>query len=137
MATYKTFSHIGKAYVVDGNTLKVARTFIRIEGIAAPDLGQIVKDTNGSVVDQGKRAKSELINEIGGKEVRIVVKGYGEFGRVIGSVTCDSKDVGEWLVSNGYAAAYGDQYKSSEREARKEKRGIWGCVKSTAPRSGR
>ena len=119
---------IGKTYVIDGDTLKVANNRIRIEGIDAPELGQPAKDKNRVVFDHGNRVRSDLIDKIGGKKVEVMVKGYDKYERIIGLVTCDGKDVGAWLVRSGRAiAAYGDQYKSLELEARKEKRGIWGC----------
>ena len=125
---------IGKTYVIDGDTLKIANNRIRIEGIDAPELGQPAKDKNRVVFDHGNRVRSDLIDKIGGKEVEVTVKGYDKYERIIGLVTCDGKDVGEWLVRSGRAiAAYGDQYKSLERQARKEKRGIWGCDESYDP----
>ena len=122
-----------KAYVIDGDTIKIGRNWIRIEGIDAPELGQIAKK-DGLVFDQGYRVKSDLIETIKDKEVEVTVKGYDKYNRIIGVVTCDGKDIGAWLVRSGRAiAAYGRQYKSLEQEARKEKRGIWGCDESYDP----
>ena len=54
------------------------------------------------------------------------MEGSDQYGRVLGRVTCDGKDVGAWLVRNGHAvAAYGDRYKDIENEARREGRGLW------------
>ena len=118
----------------DGDTIEIRGNRVRIEGIDAPELGQIAKK-DGLVFDQGYRVKSDLIETIKGKEVEVTVKGYDKyFNRIIGVVTCDGKDIGAWLVRSGRAiAAYGRQYKSLEQEARKEKRGIWGCDESYDP----
>ena len=86
----------------------------------------------------GKRVKSILIQAIGGKRVQVTVKGYDKHGRVLGTVTCDGKDVGEWLVRNGHAiAAYGDKYKYIEREARSASRGMWEYAEVFDPRAWR
>ena len=107
--------------MIDGDTIKIGRNWIRIEGIDAPELGQIAKK-DGLVFDQGYRVKSDLIETIKDKEVEVTVKGYDKYNRIIGVVTCDGKDIGAWLVRSGRAiAAYGRQYKSLEQEARKEK----------------
>ena len=67
-----------------------------------------------------------------------MVEGYDKHGRVVGTVTCNGKDVGKWLVRNGHAiAAYGNKYKAVEREARSEKRGLWGYAEASDPRAWR
>ena len=66
------------------------------------------------------------------------VEGCDKYGRVLGSVTCNGKDVGEWLVRNGYAiSAYGDKYKDIEREAKLARRGLWGHAEVHDPRAWR
>ena len=127
---------MGKAIVIDGDTIKIGRKRIRIDGIDAPELGQPAKKEKDSIpFDQGDHVKRELEKEIQDKEVQVkVVKEYDPFDRIIGIVNYDGKDVGAWLVRSGRAiAAYGRQYKSLEQEARKKKRGIWGCDESYDP----
>ena len=128
----------GKAYVIDGDTIKVSGRTIRLAGLDAPELDQVAKHQHGYRFAQGKRVKSALIRAIGGKDVLVTIEGYDPYDRVVGTVTCDGKDVGEWLVRNGYAiAAYGDQYKHVEREARRARRGMWGHAEAHDPRSWR
>ena len=130
---------MGKAGVIDGDTIKIGRKRIRIDGIDAPELGQTAKKEKDSILfDQGDHVRRKLINEIRSKEVEVTVKGYDKYKRIIGVVTCDGKDIGAWLVRSGWAiAAYGDQYKSLELEARMEKLGIWGCYESYDPKPWR
>ena len=79
----------------------------------------MAKHQQGYWFKQGMRVKSALIQEIGGRYVSVAVHGYDKYDRVVGTVTCDGRDIGEWLVWNGYAiAAYGEQYKHLERNAR-------------------
>ena len=125
----------GKAWVVDGDGIEVAGKKIRLARLDAPEIGQTAKDRDGLEFDHGWRSKNALIREIGGKHVRVTVLGHDKYGRVLGIVTCNGKDVNAWLVRNGYAiAAYGDRYKKEELEARKAKCGMWGYKEKTDPR---
>ena len=128
----------GKAFVIDGDTIRVARRTIRLSGLDAPELDQVAKHEHGYWYDQGQRVKSELIRVLGGKHVKVVVEGTDKYGRVLGTVLYENKDVGEWLVRKGYAiAAYGEQYKHVEAEARRARRGMWGHTEMYDPRAWR
>ncbi len=128
----------GKAYVTDGDGVRVAGHEVRLAGLDAPEWDQKAKDRNGRWFNHGRFVKSALIREIGGKHVRVAVEGKDKFGRLLGTVTCNGRDVGEWLVREGHAiAAYDDRYKRVEREARKAKRGMWGHAHNFDPRAHR
>ena len=129
----------GKAFVTDGDGLRVAGHEIRIAGIDAAEYDQRAKSSRtGRWFDEGWWAKKELIKAVGGRDVQVVVEDRDKFGRLIGQVICDGEDIGEWLVRNGYAiAAYSDQYKRVEQVARREKRGRWNFTKVHDPRSHR
>ena len=128
----------GKAYVTDGDGIRVSGQEVRFAGLDAPEWDQRAKHQNGYWFGHGKRVKSALIREIGGKRVHVTVEDYDRFGRAVGIVTCHGKDVGEWLVREGHAiAAYSDRYKHIEREARRSKRGMWGHAVNIDPRRWR
>ena len=128
----------GKAYVIDGDTIRVSRRTIRLSGLDAPELDQVAKHEDGYWYKQGQRVKSELIRVIGGKHVQVQVEGTDKYGRVLGTVLYEDKDVGEWLVRKGYAiAAYGEQYKHVEHEARRARRGMWAHSEAHDPRAWR
>lgn len=128
----------GKAFVIDGDTIRVSGQTIRLSGLDAPELNQWAKHQHGYWYKEGMQVKSVLIRAIGGKNVQVKVEGYDKYVRVIGTVMFNDKDIGEWLVRNGYAvAAYGDQYKHLEREARRSRRGRWGQAEVYDPRTWR
>ena len=78
--------------------------------------------------------KSALIQEIGGKQVRVSVETVDKFGRLLGTVTYKGRDIGEWLVREGHAiAAYSDRYILVEREAREATRGMWDTPTTSIP----
>ena len=117
----------GRATVTDGDGLGVSGYRIRFAGLDAPELDQWAKHRDGYWIRHGRRVKNALNKAVGGKHVRVKVEEYDQYDRVIGRVTCNDRDVGEWLVRNGHAvAAYGDRYKQVETEARRERRGMWG-----------
>ena len=125
----------GKAWVTDGDGLRVSGYTVRFAALDAPEWDQWAKHSDGTWFKHGRRVKRALIRAVGGKRVEVAVEGTDRFGRVLGTVTCEGKDVGAWLVRNGHAiAAFGDRYKGVEREAREEKRGLWGHDVAFDPR---
>ena len=128
----------GKAYVIDGDTIRVSGERIRLSGLDAPEVDQVAKHQDGYWFKQGQRIKSALIKEIGGKVVRVTVEGYDKYDRVLGIVTCDGRDIGEWLVWNGYAiAAFGERYRRLELDAQRAQRGMWAHAAQYNPRDWR
>ena len=128
----------GKAYVTDGDGIRVARQEVRLAGLDAPEWDQKAKHRDGYWFNHGKHVKSALIQKIGGKHVRVSVEDVDKFGRLLSTVTYKGKDIGEWLVREGHAiAAYSDRYIHVEREARKAKRGMWGHAHNFDPRAHR
>ena len=128
----------GKAFVTDGDGIRVSGQEIRFVGLDAPEWDQPAKHRDGYWFAHGKRVKSALIREIGGKQVHVVVEDYDKFGRAVGTVTCNGRDIGEWLVREGHAKAlYSDRYKRIEEEAKRSGRGMWGLAVNIDPRSWR
>ena len=129
---------VGKAYVTDGDGIRVSGYTVRLAGLDAPEWDQPAQDRYGYWFNHGQRVKGALIQAIGGKHVRVTVEGHDKYGRVLGTVTCDGDDVGAWLVRNGHAiSAYGGRYKHLEGEARQQRRGMWGLAESYDPRAWR
>ena len=115
----------GKAYVTDGDGIRESWREIRFAGLDAPEWDQWAKHGD-DWFRHGRRVKSALIRKIGGRWVEVTVEKYDKYGRAVGTVACNGEDIGAWLVRNGHAiAAYGERYKEVEREARRERRGLW------------
>ena len=128
----------GKAYVTDGDGIRVAGQEVRLAGLDAPEWDQKARHRDGYWFNHGKRVKSALIQEIGGKHVRVSVESVDKFGRLLGTVTYKGRDIGEWLVREGHAiVAYSDRYIHVEREAREAKRGMWAHAHNFDPRAHR
>ncbi len=74
----------------------------------------------------GNRAKQELSAKVFGKEVHVVSKGQNKYGRTLGVVEIEGRDVNLEMVKEGLAWSYRSKpYAEAEQEARKAKVGLW------------
>lgn len=96
----------GPARVVDGDTLHVADTRIRLFGIDAPEQDQICQTEQGADWRCGawvtERAKALFSNV----ETRCVAVDHDRYGRTVARCFQGGQDVGQRLVSEGLAFAY-------------------------------
>ena len=128
----------GKAYVTDGDGMRVAGQEVRLAGLDSPEHDQKAKHRHGYWFNHGKRVKSALIREIGGKHVQVSVERTDRFGRLVGTVTREGRDIGEWLVREGHAiAAHDERYNHAELAARRAKHGMWEHAHNFDPRAHR
>ena len=118
----------GPARVIDGDTLDVAGTRIRLHGIDAPEAQQSCQDSAGQPYRCGERATEALVRKIGQAAVACEARDVDRFGRVVAVCRLDGEDLSAWLVSQGWAIAYrrfSTDYVGFEEVARAERRGIW------------
>ena len=116
---------IGNARVLDGDSIEIAGTPIRLQGIDAPESDQICADAKGQTWPCGKAAAQELRLHVGGRELRCEPSGVDRYNRIL--ATCfspDRSDVNAWMVRQGWAVAYGG-YRLEQDVAEAAKRGIW------------
>jgi endonuclease YncB( thermonuclease family) len=117
--------------VADGDTATVLaagnqQVRVRLAAIDAPERTQPF----------GSRSKEALSDLIFGKQVTVQVVDIDRFKRTVGIIVMDDKDINLEMVRQGYAWVYrqyvvnlprvqAQQYSDAEREARREKRGLW------------
>ncbi|GAB4814194.1 hypothetical protein N2152v2_001240 [Parachlorella kessleri] len=122
---------LGPARVVDGDTLEVEDTKIRVNGIDAPEKAQPCRNKSGKVYACGLDAKAVLEAKVGQTPVACEVKELDKFGRSVATCYANSgagEDLGAYMVESGYAVAYwkyGTEYCPLHEQARAAKRGIW------------
>ncbi len=117
----------GKAEVIDGDSLRVAGTEVRLFGVDAPEYSQTCFD-NGAAVPCGAMAKDALEGLIGGGVLVCVSHDSDAYGRAVARCRTSGVDVGDALVSSGWATAfrrYSDEYVAAEARARASRAGIW------------
>ncbi|MDQ3712210.1 MAG: thermonuclease family protein [Acidobacteriota bacterium] len=130
----------GKVIAVsDGDTITVLDTNnkqhkIRFAGIDAPEAKQ----------DFGNKAKENLSALLFNKTVRVISNKTDKYGRTVGTVLLDSKDINLEQIKAGFAWHYkeyaGEQseterknYADAEVIARRAKIGLWSMANPTAP----
>ena len=89
----------GKAYVIDGDSIRCRSLEIRMDGIDAPEHDQIAYNQKDKIVRVGALAKSALVKKIGGKEIEVRISKTDHYGRKVGTVYCEGEDINLWLVT--------------------------------------
>ncbi len=118
----------GVASVIDGDTIEIHNTKIRLHGIDAPESGQQCRRADGTSWACGRDAAFALADLIGRRPVQCEQRDTDRYGRVVAVCRVGGTDLGAWLVRRGYALAYrrySKDYVDEEDAARKAKAGIW------------
>ncbi|MGF1609787.1 MAG: thermonuclease family protein [Kiloniellales bacterium] len=114
--------------VINGDTLVLAGSPIRLLGIEAPERGAFCRRA-GQRYPCGEEAARVLLQLLAGAEVRCDGLEGPRFGEVIvASCKADGRDLAGELVRLGWARAdrrYASRYEHDEAEARAAKRGLW------------
>lgn len=118
---------IGRATVIDGDTIRIRDTSIRLFGIDALEEGQ-------KCVAAGKRRRCAqksalaLAGKIGRRNVVCHKCDRDRYGRIVGVCRSGRTNLNAWLVRQGWALAYRRYslaYVDAENAARTARRGIW------------
>lgn len=118
----------GTPRIVDGDTLMIDGTRIRLHGIDAPEAKQTCQRDE---IDWlcGQEASKALRDYVGGAELRCERIDTDRYGRMVAKCfTPNGTDLGEWMVSSGWALAYrrySKDYVDEEADAKTAERGLW------------
>jgi len=85
---------VGRAWVIDGDTIAINRIKIRLAGIDAPELDE----------PWGRKSKWAMVNICKGKTIHVELTGETSYDRLVG--TCylpDGTDIGGELIKAGLA----------------------------------
>ena len=117
----------GGASVIDGDTMEVGDSRIRLHGIDAPESEQLCR-AGGTSWRCGRQASVALAGRVDGRLVVCDERGRDRYGRTVALCRVDGQDLGAWLVSRGWALAYrrySTDYATEEASARAARRGVW------------
>lgn len=121
----------GPPRIIDGDTVEIAGTRIRLQGIDTPETDQVCFTATGEHDPCGVRARDALATRYGGKPWTCTITGTDRYNRSLGSCTAGGEDVQGWLVREGLALSfvrYSHAYDADEAAARQAKAGLWaGC----------
>ena len=116
----------GPATVIDGDTLEVAGTMLRLEGIDAPELDQTCQK-NGKDNPCGVIARDALLDLV--TAVEVVCRTREDAGEppVLAHCAADGFDVGANMIYTGWALPVPGwaAYDNMKADAIKDGRGLW------------
>ncbi len=118
---------VGRASVIDGDTLEIHGTRIRLYGIDAPESGQSCT-VRGKQWRCGQQAALALANKIGSRTVSCEARDRDRYNRVVAVCRAGGEDLNAWMVAEGWAMAYrrySPDYVRQENSALASKIGIW------------
>ena len=121
-------TYSGKAFIIDGDTLKINGTKIRLVGVDAPEISQKCK-THGHVENCGEIVKLRLVQATSNKDTVCYSHGKDFYGRVLAECYIEDININKWLLREGLAVYYYSKdfksYKILETLAKEEKVGLW------------
>jgi endonuclease YncB( thermonuclease family) len=120
---------VGRASVVDGDTLEIQGMRVRLWGVDAVESSQTCLDAAGRVWPCGRRAAFALADFLGARTVSCTRKDTDRYGRTVAVCRVGDTEINRWLVEQGWALAYvqygGSVYLPAQNQAQAARRGIW------------
>jgi endonuclease YncB( thermonuclease family) len=118
----------GMPRIVDGDTIQIDVTKIRLSGIDAPETDQLCLDEKGQRWSCGITSRDELVRHAGNKPWTCHVTGTDRYGRSLATCEVNGEDIERWMVKSGWALAfvrYSHAYDNDETIARNAHIGLW------------
>jgi endonuclease YncB( thermonuclease family) len=119
----------GQAVAVTGDTMRIAGTTVRLDGIEAPDLRQTCRSASGRAWRCGTSAKSALARLTGYETVTCELTGAEDAqGHKVARCHMGETDLAAELAREGHVfaeAGFFSTYAAYEDEARDARAGIW------------
>lgn len=122
---------VGRASVIDGDTLDIRGTRIRLFGIDAYESSQNCVDPRGGSWPGGRVGALALADLIGVQNVSCRSEDIDIYGRVVATCSVGDTDLNRAQVQAGLALAFrgfSHRYALDESEARLARRGGWAMV---------
>jgi endonuclease YncB( thermonuclease family) len=124
---------VGRASVIDGDTIEIQGQRIRLWGIDAPESDQLCRGDDSKLYQCCQKAAAALAALFYSipRPVTCSPTGQDQYGRTVAVCQLGSPgpDIGQWLVSNGRALDWPPyskgKYEAAQQGAEKAGRGIW------------
>jgi endonuclease YncB( thermonuclease family) len=120
---------VGQASVVDGDTLEIHGTRIRLWGVDAPESTQLCRGDDSQQYRCGAKSANDLDAFIAERPVSCNPISLDRYGRTVATCSVAGADLGEWLVRSGLALDWPQyskaKYAAAQRDAEHAGRGIW------------
>ncbi len=118
---------VGRASVIDGDTIEIHGQHIRLFGIDAPESGQLC-EVGAQQYRCGQQAALALSDHIGARTVHCTPRDRDGYGRTVAVCAAGGEDLNAWMVREGWALAYrrySTAYVPDEVLAQSNGLGIW------------
>ncbi|WP_085035198.1 thermonuclease family protein [Ensifer aridi] len=122
---------IGRATVVDGDTIEIRGERIRLNGVDAPENWQTCGDGDGSIYRCGKLAALALDRFLAAsRPTRCEITERGRYQRFVAvCFRADDREVSRWLAESGNAVDWerysNGAYAGAQALARSRGAGVW------------
>jgi endonuclease YncB( thermonuclease family) len=120
---------VGRATVVDGDTIEVQRQRIRLDGIDAPESQQTCLGADSKLYFCGSKAALALADFLRDATVRCKAVGYDQYRRIVARCSARGEDLASVLVRSGWALDWprysGGEYGLDQKAAQAARRGMW------------
>ena len=118
----------GKPRVVDGDTIHIGKTKIRLHGIDAPEMKQTCRTSKGKEQMCGQLAKQALEWLVKGQEVTCEGDKRDRYKRLLAVCFVGPLNINQQMVTDGWALAYRKysmDYVRAETFAKSRREGLW------------
>lgn len=118
----------GQIRVIDGDTIDVGGTRVRLYGIDAPEASQTCQNDQGATWNCGAWVSRQVRAQFQGRQARCEALDTDRYGRIVARCSVAQQDMGATLVAQGLAFAYrrySMDYDLIEKQAAAADRGLW------------
>ncbi|TXN54050.1 thermonuclease family protein [Methylobacterium sp. WL2] len=119
---------VGRASIVDGDTIEIRGTRFRLQGVDTPESAQLCRDRSSKEYRCGQIAANALADRIGAGNVACEPITTDRYGRTVAVCRLGNEDLNGWLVAQGLGLAYrrySTAYVFQEDAAKAARRGLW------------
>jgi endonuclease YncB( thermonuclease family) len=120
---------IGRASIIDGDTIEIHGTRIRLWGIDAPEHDQLCRNDDSEQYRCGAKAANDLDAFIAQRPVSCAPVSLDQYGRTVATCLVAGVDLGDWLVGHGLALDWPryshGRYSGPQHDAERAGRGVW------------
>jgi endonuclease YncB( thermonuclease family) len=131
VASTRADTIVGRASVIDGDTIEIHGERIRFNGVDAPESSQLCSDSGGRMYRCGARSADALSTWLAASSpTSCSFVERDQYGRFVGNCSrADGASVQRWLVRNGHAMDWprysNGAFSKEQAAAKSEKVGIW------------